>query len=411
MEINLRLLRTLIVILFFGTASSLVTAHNNVVVIPLSGDDLKPLKNMITVSPANGDFADPVAAVNSINDATFENPYVVVIGPGLYELSQTLQMKAYVDIVGSGINTTILQGAFSGTSTSDLASTVVSGAPGASISDLAIVNNGGPQAVSIAIAKPGGNVSNVRLEARNGNALYGLYGNSVSPKLEDLTVKISNGSGNQYGIYLNSSRSQIIGPNISISGGQSLDYGIYLNAGEFLIDSADIRVQDGAQQRGIFLNTGELVLGDSQLLISDATIRQEAIYGNAAAKLQISNVNIMMDPRTGVPISQYGIYSNTSVETSASNVSIDITDSSGSEYGVFLNTSSGAGSFSNMRIRANTQGFRVSTIASNDTYISNSIVTGAPTAVSGVKTYCNHVFIDTNADGVNDGLLNSTCGN
>ena len=127
--------------------------------------------------------------------------------------------------------------------------------------------------------------------------------------------------------------------------------------------------------------------------------------------MQISNVNIAMDPRTGVSISQYGIFSNTSVDTTASNVNIEITDSAGSEYGVYSNTSSGAGSYSNLRIHANTLGFRVSSIASNDTYISNSVVIGAPNAVSGAKTFCNHVFIDPNADGANDGLLNSTCGN
>lgn len=411
MKNNLHLLCKSLLLLLVSTASTLTTAHNKVVVIPMSGEDLKPLSNVISVSPANGDFTDPVAAINSISDAAFDNPYTIVIGPGLYELSEPLEMKSYVDIVGSGTNATVLQGSFSGTSATSVASAVVSGAPAASISDLAIVNNGGPESISIALAKPSGTVSNVRLEVRNGNTVYALYGNAVSPKLENLTIDVSNAAGNQYGIYLSSSRSQIIGPNISISGGLGVDYGMYLNAGDFLVDSADIRVQDGTQQRGIYLNTGGLVVGDSQILISDATIRQEAIYANAAATMQISNVNIAMDPRTGVSISQYGIFSNTSVDTTASNVNIEITDSAGSEYGVYSNTSSGAGSYSNLRIRANTLGFRVSSIASNDTYISNSVVIGAPNAVSGTRTFCNHVFIDPNADGANDGLLNSTCGN
>jgi hypothetical protein len=411
METNLHFLRNLTLSALFLTASTVAMAHNNVVVVPLSGDDSKPLKNVISVSPANGDFADPVAAIDSINDAAAGNPYTIVIGPGLYELTEPLVMKAYVDIVGAGTNATVLQGSFSGSSASSITSSVVTGASSASISDLAIVNNGGPGSISVALAKPGGTVSNVRLEARNGGKIYGIYGVSVSPKLENVTVDLSNATGNQYGIYLSSGSSQITAPNISISGGAATNYGLYLNSGKFLIDSANILIQDGNQQRGVYLNTGDLVIGDSQLLISDASNRQEAIYANAGAKLQVSNVDIEMDPPNGVSINQYGIFSNTSVDTTASNVNINIVDGGGSEYGVYSNTSNGAGSYSNMRIRANTNGFRVSGIAAKDTYISNTIVKGAQTVVTGAKTFCNHVFTDPNADGANDGLLNSTCGN
>ena len=51
-----------------------VLAQTKVVVIPLFGDDAKPLKNIVTVAKANGNFADPVAAVNSIKDASVSNP-------------------------------------------------------------------------------------------------------------------------------------------------------------------------------------------------------------------------------------------------------------------------------------------------------------------------------------------------
>jgi hypothetical protein len=57
----------------------------------------RPLKNVITVAKANGKFKDPVAAVNSIIDASVSNPYLVVIGPGVYTITQTLVMKPYVD--------------------------------------------------------------------------------------------------------------------------------------------------------------------------------------------------------------------------------------------------------------------------------------------------------------------------
>ncbi len=94
-----RILGFLIILLLLAPLT--VLAQTKVVVIPL-GDDAKPLKNVISVAKANGKFTDPVAAVNSISDASAANPYLVVIGPGVYTITQTLVMKPYVDIVGSG---------------------------------------------------------------------------------------------------------------------------------------------------------------------------------------------------------------------------------------------------------------------------------------------------------------------
>ena len=94
-----RALLALTLVLFAVTAS----AQNKVIVVPLAGDDLKPLANIVTVATANGDFSDPIAAMASINDADGTNPYLVVIAPGVYDLgSQQLAMQSHVDIAGSG---------------------------------------------------------------------------------------------------------------------------------------------------------------------------------------------------------------------------------------------------------------------------------------------------------------------
>ncbi len=116
-------------------------AADKVVVIPLFGHG-KPLKNIITVAKANGMFTDPVAAVNSITDASENNPYLVVIGPGVYTLTHTLVMKPWVDITGSGENVTRLVGAISGDN-EDGSSAIVQGASRVVISDLTINNTGG----------------------------------------------------------------------------------------------------------------------------------------------------------------------------------------------------------------------------------------------------------------------------
>jgi len=159
-----------------------VLAQTKVVVIPLYGDDPKPLKNIITVAKANGNFTDPVAAVNSIKDASSSNPYLVVIGPGVYTITQTLQMKEYVDIVGSGQNVTRLTGAIS-TDSDNASSAIISGASNSALSSLTVENTGG-SAYSIA-----------------------LYNGTASPMVTDVTAKASGGTDGNYGVenYVSSS--------------------------------------------------------------------------------------------------------------------------------------------------------------------------------------------------------------
>ena len=152
---------------------SLAAAQNKVVIIPLNS--AKELKNVVTVSAKGGDFTDPVAAVNSITDATETNPYLVLIGPGVYTLIQPLLMKPYVTIAGSGRDATILTGAIS-SGTLDSTSTLVSGADNATLSNLTIKNTGG-NTFSIA-----------------------LYNNDSSPVIENVVAQASGGLGS-VGVY------------------------------------------------------------------------------------------------------------------------------------------------------------------------------------------------------------------
>lgn len=96
-----------------------VAAQDKVVVIPLNS--AKKLQNVVTVSPRNGDFTDPVAAVNSITGASAANPYLVLIGPGVYTLTQPLPMKPFVTIAGSGREATTLTGSISSSTVADSA--------------------------------------------------------------------------------------------------------------------------------------------------------------------------------------------------------------------------------------------------------------------------------------------------
>lgn len=187
-------------ILFFAQAF----AAEKVVVMP-PGLAKKQLMNVIRVSAEGGDFTDPVAAVNSINDAAAAKPYLVLIEPGVYTLTQTLIMKPFVTIAGSGRDSTTLTGAIS-TASYDATSAIVSGADNATLLDLTIENTGGG-GVSIAVYNNGTSpvIQNVAVTAAGGRFSYGVYNEyPSSPTMTDVTAKASGGSYN-YGVFNSSS--------------------------------------------------------------------------------------------------------------------------------------------------------------------------------------------------------------
>ena len=67
---------------------------------------------VITVAKSGGDFSNPIAAMNSIKDASARKRYIIKIGPGEYELGfdRQLRMKPYVSIEGAGSGVTTISG-------------------------------------------------------------------------------------------------------------------------------------------------------------------------------------------------------------------------------------------------------------------------------------------------------------
>ena len=186
-------------ILSYSTPST-VTAHNKVVVIPMSGDDLKPLKNLISVAKQNGDFNNPIAAVNSITNASVSNPYLVVIAPGIYDLGNaTLTLKPYISIQGSGVDITTIRSA--GTTAEHATVKVVAHS---SISDSTILNNstGSVHTIGVIAGGEDARLSSCKIIASNPSFQTTGFamdaGNNQSIALERIEINVP--SGNNFGV-------------------------------------------------------------------------------------------------------------------------------------------------------------------------------------------------------------------
>jgi hypothetical protein len=141
----------------------------------------KELSHTITVSPAGGDFATPqealaaladLVAANDPDQPSAANPYLIQIGPGVYDLGSTrLQLLAGVTLEGAGRGATVLRGLGG----ANAAQAVVRGATGASLRRLTIESSG-PATYAVA-----------------------LFNTAAAPTLEDVAL-IASGASNNFAL-------------------------------------------------------------------------------------------------------------------------------------------------------------------------------------------------------------------
>jgi len=240
----------LIVIGFSLFSTSLkVNAQNRVVVVPLLGD-VAGLQNIVTVSRSGGDFTNVSSALNSIQNASPSNPYLIVVGPGVYSIAQTIVMKDSVSIMGSGPETTVLSGFVSSSLPSD--SAIIRASSNSRISNMTIRNLGG---------------------GRNLHSIGILNNNTRRSIISGVNIEISGGSVNNTGIF----NDRIADETVSISdssilvlGGNSsgLNTGITSSFSSLKIKGIDIIVRGiGLRNVGVQDEFSGTEVGNSQLTV------------------------------------------------------------------------------------------------------------------------------------------------
>ncbi|HWR97102.1 MAG TPA: hypothetical protein VN317_01635 [Candidatus Methanoperedens sp.] len=178
--------------------------------------------NVVVVAKSGGDFTDPITAVNSITDSSVNNPYLVMIMPGVYDLIDgQLAMKQFVDIEGSGEGITTITKSVGGLPTVKGASdaelrflTVTS--PAGATDSIAVYNEEcTPRLTHITASSTGGTYRN-----------YGVFNHYANPVMLNVTASASGGSYESYGVYNRRSVATMIGVTASGAGAGG-NYGVF----------------------------------------------------------------------------------------------------------------------------------------------------------------------------------------
>lgn len=219
--------------------------------------------NVVTVATSGGDYTTIMAALNSIADASATKPYVIKVMPGIY--NESIQMKEYVDLVGSGReNTKITSSALH----------TVSGANNSTIENVWVDNfdypNGGsfPDNLPAAILNDNNDntamkINNVKITASNNYAVG--YGRAAGIKF----------SGGVNGVVSNS--------DISVSGDRDA-IGIYINyvyprLSDVTVSNCTIYVKATSESLNNSWNAG--ILNGYKATVRDSVITAEgARYNN-----------------------------------------------------------------------------------------------------------------------------------
>jgi hypothetical protein len=213
---------------------------------------------VVWVATSGGDYTKLSLALDSIIDADEDKPYVIKIAPGKYEETSPVALKDYVDVEGSGQDTTTITCACGGEDNDGSTATVSAGAINAEIRHLTVENTGIPglnystavytkdvanesfSMLHVTATVTGKYVNGVRNESSSpsmnnvtANATGSSQSNAVdnlasSPSMNNVTAT-ADSAGQAHGVYNGGASSPSMN-NVTATGNGKDGYGVYNTA-------------------------------------------------------------------------------------------------------------------------------------------------------------------------------------
>jgi hypothetical protein len=224
-------------------------------------------QNVVVVAKSGGDYSSVQKAIDDINDAEVNNPYLVWVAPGIY--SETVTMKSYVHLQGAGQNATVITSTASSSGDWPPSQATVLLASDTSLRDLTLGNGGTGEENTAMLATTGMTrtiVADVTVRALGGgenNLAIFLSGDGTSVTLQQVTAVSENGSNANFGL-VNFSGAAVILRGGSFTGrGGNYTCGIFsANSGTWLEAINVLALGENANEsnNGLINNNGAAML-------------------------------------------------------------------------------------------------------------------------------------------------------
>ncbi len=268
-------------------------AWSGITGIPAGVTSGSTYQNVRVVAKSGGDYTTITDALKSINDASASNPYLIFVAPGVY--TETVTMKPFVDIQGSGESTTKIT-----SYNTDASTGTVTGASNAELRFLTVENAGSGDQYSVQVAFYNENTDSMRLThvtlttySNVGNTLDGI----ASSNATNLTLS-------------NVSINCLEAPNEPLT--QYYINGIATNSDTLTLKDVSINIPT-PQQDSDFSNASGIYVRGSSLTLTNSTIMiSGAVHETYGLKIDASISTTLM----GVMISLSGQANNSGVQSS-----------------------------------------------------------------------------------------------
>jgi hypothetical protein len=199
----------------------------------LAADVSSPYARTVIVSPVGTPQQNGAALLSAMAaisaTASAANPGLLKIEPGVYDLGTgPLNLRAYVDIEGSGEAVTKITGA--GSASSGTGTVVASGIPTgtAELRFLTVVNTGGATyATAIYNSGSSPKLTHVTATASGGTNNAGVDNESYSAPAMTNVIATASGGTNSYGVYNYGVSSPVMTEVTATGSGGGSNYGVY----------------------------------------------------------------------------------------------------------------------------------------------------------------------------------------